>query len=332
MNNDFNLNEKLQSYTPSPNSKVKSYVNTTYTSNNKLSLYEKSTQKYLDEKETIYNIKIEGVTIVLKKGKSLYKQICDKRTQMESNAPLAPLRNLTITCDTLEIHDDLILPECNVSIFTRVLDIKKQVGIYTQPLKWRESKAPDANSTNKEKDPARNGVNGRNAGNVTIYANTTKGASLKIYANGGNGQGAGKGLKGIDGKSFKKLSNTFVRTHVTGIFNKKKHRVTGHHSYSDGRPVYYEYKYYHLIIAGGSFKILGSQANKPTSGHNAKKPGTPGEPANGGNIRYNFNLETSNIYCEGGTAGAIASNVKGGKAGTPRHASGYQIAIQMNGI
>ncbi len=332
----FDWKNELMRYEPSPNSKVITYVNTTCSNNvvaddkqkkNSQSLYQKKTNTFLNTQKSEYTISIEGKEIILKKGNDLYIEICDQRDYITASNPHVSLKNLIIACDVLEIHDDLILPECNVSIFARVLDTKNGVTIHTKPLKWDRERAEDANMNSAEEDTARNGAHGKNAGHVNIFVQTVQGKFLYLNTNGGHGQDAGQGKDGKAGNSVSNYYSSQVFKHTeAGIFFDS---VTECKAEFSPYATLIKYEWYYFSKSNPNWKRIGND-DLPTNGTNAKKPGNPGESGNAGNICINMNKpEYFRYEMKPGTAGRMANDAHGGAAGYPSHSGQYEVQMEV---
>lgn len=326
----FNPIEEFKSYQPTNRSVAKSYIHTSCNDGvilekqqraNRNSLYQKPSKVPLTEKGT-FTYKIEGKDIVLKKESKSFPELWVRKKNEECSSGFkVAMKNLIIACDVLEIHNDLVLPECNVSIFARKLILKKDVQILTKPLKWDKA-ADSAIRTGKKK--GKDGVKGRNAGEVNIFVESVQGKKLTICSNGGNGQDAGAGLKGIDGNSETGISSdSFEKT--VGIREKCRNYCN---VYFSPPATLIKYEWYHFTKSKPKWETKGT-TKRPSSGTDAIAPGKPGEPGNGGNVTIS---EVLNAQCKceskGGAAGKSAKNVKGGKAGTPTKSAQYQLQME----
>lgn len=325
---EFQPLEELKKYQPSLNSKTESFINTTCS--NKMVLSKEDRKKrsslYLNVRKikhatsNTFTYKIEGKDIFLKKKDKLFPELWVHEKGKKVTKDFIPsIKNLIIACDVLEIHDDLILPVCNVSIFARKLIIKKKIGIYTEPLAW-EGAALDSVGGKK----AENGADGRNAGDVNIFAESTLGEKLTIYANGGNGQDAGKGKNGEKGKSVEAFRAKNFEYEV-GIIYKCLNKC-----YVSFNPpatlIKYDWYHFNPDEYFAKWKDMGSR-EKPSNGKDGIIPGKPGEPGNGGNVCYS--IRTGYVcYIKGGTSGKKAKDVTGGEAGKPIESAEYQLQME----
>ncbi|MEB3340330.1 hypothetical protein [Okeania sp.] len=286
------------------------------------------------------NIELIGKDIVLKKDDNNYfdKLTTSPNSKISSEEPKVKFKNLIIACDVLEIYDELIVPECNVSIFARKLIVKSGGCINTSPLPWDQPHAKNADSESDEIDKAkaRDGANGRHAGNVNLFVRDLKienknNPNLKIEnennpiikANGGNGQDAGEGMHGKDGHSVEKYyDHDYVR-----IDNGHDAEDLAHFNF-DPPATYYEWES-RFMMTTYPMEYVGSK-DEPTSGTNAKKPGKPGSPGNGGNIISNqSNQSNQSLHYElkPGEPGKKALYVNGGEAGIPTKSGQYKILV-----
>lgn len=123
-----------------------------------------------------------------------------KRSSAAGALPAQKVTKLTVICDTLTVRSRWWMPECDVTIFARRIEFVGEGCIDTSPAPWELPNAKDASGAT----PGGNGADGRAGGKVTIYAGSIDapgdGRAQRVVTDGGNGQGAGKGLDGADGK------------------------------------------------------------------------------------------------------------------------------------
>lgn len=320
-----------KSFDFTPNSKSKKYVNTTCSSSFlPESVFTKRKEVKIDA-QGHKTVIVEGKDLVFSKGDAMFDAISTKDKTISSASPDVLMQNLIITCDTLTLNDELRVPECNVSIFARKFIVEKNGSINTSPLPWDLEKAEDANSASDEIDDSRNGTDGRHGGNINLFVHTleNKNTGTLFNLNGGNGQSAGHGFDGKDGKSiYPSYGNIF--SHVErGVFSDDK--TTFEISF-DTLCYGYKYEWYYFSTSNPSWKYWPEgQRNPahPTSGTNAKKPGKPGEPGNSGQLKSNLDASLLNNTNKAGSAGTKARNVSGGSAGYPCKSAYYQIQMKI---
>ncbi|MGD9062840.1 MAG: hypothetical protein PVI42_01860 [Desulfobacterales bacterium] len=245
----------------------------------------------------------------------------DPMQKLNPGNPRVATRSLLIACDRLEIHGELRLPECDVTIYARELTFGPKGRINTTPLAWQTAKAKDANPTAKTK--ADDGAHGRHGGKIDVYISkltTPPRESIKRFVtNGGNGQHAGFGLKGTDGKRMYGYTSRKYRVTDSGI------KTTYCNAKFDPPAVYIEYEWWWGLNSWASGKD-GTNA-VPTNGTDALAPGKPGEPGNASAVTTNVNAVAALAESTGGRAGNSARNVSGGRAGTPTESKHYKLKL-----
>ncbi|MGE0679514.1 MAG: hypothetical protein AB7P69_01210 [Candidatus Binatia bacterium] len=148
-----------------------------------------------------------GVHVIFKAGdpNGLYEAFHVDRAQKLDAANLkVATQSLAIACDALEIHGELSLPECHVTLYARTLAFVNNGAINTSPLPWSLAKAADANPQTRAS--GQDGAHGRHAGNLTVFVDhitTPEDESrTRFIARGGRGQDAGLGKSGQNGVSM----------------------------------------------------------------------------------------------------------------------------------
>ena len=85
---------------------------------------------------------------------------------LDPQSPQAATRAIFISCDTLEVHGELSVPEADVAVFARRLVwATADAAINTSPLPWAAPKAQNAAGSS----PGKNGAAGRHAGSFRIF-------------------------------------------------------------------------------------------------------------------------------------------------------------------
>ena len=279
-----------------------------------LSLYIQETKK-INSDESL-NLFINGMEIVFDKNvNGFYKRYNSKHTTADvKNIRKDQICSLTICADTVIIRSKLLLPETHVTIYARKLifeDVGEEVScISTSPLPYNIQQGENATKST----PAKDGIAGRDAGNLSLYLQTLKtpeglpNKPERFDLRGGTGQDAGHGLDGDNGKDIElqsKLENT------DKVFEP---------------PAYY-YKYEDIYSGAAGLEAKrewgDKEAGSKRNGTDAQRPGVPGNGGNGGTFEYHIDslnpIATNSVKAliDGGKAGEGAPSVKGGKPGKP---------------
>ncbi|WP_156164132.1 hypothetical protein [Methanosarcina sp. 2.H.T.1A.15] len=270
------------------------------------------------------NHTVVGVHIVLEKGNKngLWEAFHVDRGAQKLN-PLDPrvaTHYLQICCDTLEIHDELSVPEADVAIFARRLVwATADAAINTSPLPWAVSKAQNASGSS----PGQNGAAGRNAGSFQVFVSRVEPATdsrPRLVALGGRGQDPGAGLDGRPGKTMASYSNVTFRVKDSGISESKATIIF------NPVAVYIDYEW-----RWGPFKVTSSnkmgENSFPETGGNALAPGIPGDGGNGGGLITNLGTIVSSFKNYGGGAGTRERDYRGGMPGKPISCGKYKVKL-----
>jgi len=246
-----------------------------------------------------------GLRTIVLKGKHLVLKKGNSQRLIEQLTKSYDLKELVIMAETLEVHDELLIPSTKVSIQAKSLVFKNQGSINTTPKDY----------SNRAKQ-FQNGKRGADAGNIDVKvselivdSSVTKPVFVLV---GGNGQVAGLGQNGTPGRSMRDLGG--------GVVFRKKFQENCIRERPD----------IHLRDMDKSNKnnkmwwdcywrdkgTDGSQS-WPSNGQPAQSGGAPGEPGNGGVLSINIAIEQDLINVTGGKAGAVAGKFVGGAAGTP---------------
>ncbi len=272
---------------------------------------------------------IVGVHIIFKSGNSngLYKAFHVPRKQkINASDPKVAVKSLLIACDTLEIHGELSLPECDVSIYARKLVFKSKGFINTTPLQWDLPKAPNANPV--KRTPGQDGAHGRNGGDLIVMVDEviiSEGEKLnRFFSEGGRGQSAGLGKRGNNGTSMPSYKSRKFTLNDSGI------KKTYCNAKFNPPAVYIDYEWRWAASRIGSGNI---GANRwPTSGQDALAPGVPGNGGDGGRFTTNRKQLVALLENKGNMAGDKANSVTGGVAGLPLKCSHYKLTLWHNWI
>ena len=249
-----------------------------------------------------------------------------KRSSATGLLPVQKVTKLTVICDTLTVRCRWWMPECDVIVFARQILFEGEGCIDTSPAPWELKRARDASGTT----PGANGANGRPGGKVTIYArdvDAPAGSRAKrIITDGGNGQDAGKGIDGSDGRSAsntlswlgddyvdrKKWTDSFMTT----VVNVKLE----HHR---GKTVLGIRRIWKVAGIERHNSVQGT-TEAPTNGTDAVRPGDAGSGGAPGVLATN-NAEFITLWqAKPGKAGQEAPRAKGGEAGWPRQSVFYE--------
>ena len=238
---------------------------------------------------------------------------------------------LTVICDTLTIRCRWWMPECDVIVFARQILFVGEGCIDTSPAPWELARAKDA----YDKTPGANGANGRSGGKVTIYArdvDAPAGSRAKrIITDGGNGQDAGRGLDGKDGRSAsgaltwigddytdeKSWKDSFRTTTVSVKLNDHK-----------GKTILGIRRIWRTLEIERSNTVQGT-TEPPTDGTDAIKPGDAGSGGAPGVLATNLAGLIALWQAKPGKAGAQAPTAKGGAAGWPQQSVFYECEYRF---
>ncbi|UEM21659.1 hypothetical protein JL100_002485 [Skermanella mucosa] len=263
---------------------------------------------------------VTGVTVVLKRGHSngFYDFLStpfDARHDPEK--PSIPVREAVIACDTLEVHDRVWLPECDLFVHARKIVFQGEGAFDVSAMPYATDSALAANEQKARGD---DGKDGRNAGTIRLYAAIVDHATRipVIRACGANGQHAGKGLDGADGASVRSFSEGTYSWDESGMKTWEIH------------PTFNPPAVFVRIIFERTWPIPDSTFTRgaehwPTDGKDAKAPGKPGEPGNGGDVFTNVSAIATLSMLDGGGAGRAALPTRGGRAGSPQRCAHYEV-------
>jgi len=268
---------------------------------------------------------VVGVHIVLAKGNpnQLWETFhVDRGHKLDPLNPHVATRKLEICCDTLEIYGELSIPEAQVSIYARRLVwATADASITTTPLDWAVDKAADA----AQGKPGKNGVEGRNAGDLQVFVGAVEPADdarPRFIANGGRGQHPGRGLDGSRGKNMTSYSSVSFTLRDSKISESK---ATVNFSPA---AVYIDYEWRWAVAQWASGK-KGEDAF-PGNGGDALAPGIPGNGGHGGKFTTNVVQLAKSLRNTGGQAGTKERDYSGGAAGTPTKAGKYRLTLWHN--
>jgi len=250
-----------------------------------------------------------------------------KRSAATGLLPAQKVTKLTIICDTLTVRCRWWMPECEVIVFARHIEFTGEGCIDTSPAPWELPNAKDA----FDKTPGANGADGRPGGKVTIYARTVDtpaGSRMKrVVTDGGNGQGAGKGRNGDNGKTASAaltwLGDDYVdesRWTDSDILTTVKVKLQHH----KGKKILGIRRIWHVAeILTPSDTIQGTNV-PPTDGTDAIRPGDAGNGGAPGVLATN-NAEFITLWsARPGKAGKEAPRAVGGTAGSPTQSVYYE--------
>ncbi len=254
-----------------------------------------------------------------------------KRSSATGLLPAQKVTKLTVICDTLTVRCRWWMPECDVIVFARRILFEGEGCIDTSPAPWELPRARDAYGTT----PGANGANGRSGGKVTINArdvDAPAGSRAKrIITDGGNGQSAGKGLDGRDGKSAsgaltwigddytdeKSWKDSFRTTTVKVKLNDHK-----------GKTILGIRRIWRTLEIERSNLVQGT-TEPPGNGTDAVKPGDAGSGGAPGVLATNLAGLIALWQAKPGKAGAQAPTAKGGAAGWPQQSVFYECEYRF---
>lgn len=221
------------------------------------------------------NIQVENDHIVIT-GKTLSIDQFDLQGLRKKLHLNKSYKNVSFHCENFVIQTLLHMPGANVTIKAKNFKSYRGAQINLTPAPYE---------TDAKK--FQNGEKGEDGKTLTLNVDQADFHAVidrpLFVVNGGNGQNAGAGENGRDGRSV---------DHSNGIIATYK--------MIDGEPV---------LVSGNGLP--------PTAGSDAKKGGLPGEPGNGGVIKTNIVLEPILYRIEGGTPGRPHETVFPGRPGGP---------------
>lgn len=269
----------------------------------------------VDDKDDTY--KLYGVTAVA---------AGTTRSSRNGDLPTQKVSKLTVICDTLTIRCRWWLPECAVTIYARRIEFEGDGCLDTSPAPWDMPNAQDSSG----RTPGANGADGRRGGDVRVHVEelaTPKGSTARrIVTDGGNGQGAGKGQNGGDGKSASGylayigddytdkdyLVDSGMKTTVAVKLDKHK-----------GKKVLGIHRIWKIAeFFTGSDTLLGT-SEPPTDGTAAVAPGDAGDGAPAGKLITNQQGLVALWSGKPGKAGRQAQAAQGGRGGWPTQSVFY---------
>jgi hypothetical protein len=250
-----------------------------------------------------------------------------KRSAATGALPAQKVTRLTIICDTLTVRSRWWMPECEVIVFARHIEFVGEGRIDTSPAPWELPNARDATGNT----PGANGADGRPGGKVTIYARTVDtpagSRAKRVVTDGGDGQGAGKGRDGEDGKTASAaltwIGDDYVdkdKWNDSGILTTVAVKLDHHR----GKKVLGIRRiWYTAEVWKRGDNIAGTNV-PPTNGFDAIRPGDAGSGGSPGVLATN-NPEFITLWsAKPGKAGREAPRAKGGTAGSPTQSVYYE--------
>ena len=254
-----------------------------------------------------------------------------KRASATGLLPVQKVTKLTVICDTLTVRCRWWMPECDVIVFARQLLFEGEGCIDTSPAPWQLARAKDA----YDKTPGANGANGRSGGKVTIYArdvDAPAGSRAKrIVTDGGNGQDAGKGLDGQDGKNASGALTWIGDNYTDEKSWKDSFRTTivkvklEHHK---GKTILGIRRIWRTLEIERSNLVQGT-TEPPGDGQDAVRPGDAGSGGAPGVLATNLAGLIALWQAKPGKAGTQAPTAKGGAAGWPQQSVFYECEYRF---
>jgi len=296
-----------------------------------------STQFFNTTTREVFVHTLVGKTIILEAGNEDYPFYDNYLSYNPATGFNANVKQLDIYAESLIIRDELWMPQTNINIKARYLIFEDKAGatparIKTEPLSKTEQ--PEFVI------PVIDGVDGHNAGNITIITDSIviPGNRIRFITNGGNGQTGGKGKKGEKtGTDLIPVGNntnttcgdlsSYLNNHPLSRFWRDKAVVLSiHYRYGENFLGYMhdcKQKYWAGNWSGGWYNY--NQAPTPNweamrgDGTDAIAGGMPGAAGNAGNLYANKNLSS---YYEAlrGKAGNSAGYYSGGPPSSPQYA------------
>jgi hypothetical protein len=271
---------------------------------------------------------VTGVYVTFKAGheNGLFDAFNVDRTRqkLDPSNPKVAVKSLLIACDTLVIHGELSLPECDVKIYARQLIFKENGAINTSPLEWTLDRAADADPAKRA--AANNGAHGRNAGNISVFIDEVTVPSHesrdRFIARGGAGQGGGLGKDGRDGHSMGYFPSRTYRLNDSGI------KTTTCHANFNPPAVFVHYEWWWGLNKWTEGRDGAEEW--PENGEHALAPGVPGDGGDGGLFTCNQKKLRSWQNSTGGRSPQKPPDVRGGWAGTPVECGHYKLKLWHN--
>lgn len=254
-----------------------------------------------------------------------------KRSSATGLLPVQKVTKLTVICDTLTVRCRWWMPECDVIVFARQILFEGEGCIDTSPAPWELKRARDASGTT----PGANGANGRSGGKVTIYArdvDAPAGSRAKrIITDGGNGQDAGKGIDGQDGRNASGTLSWIGDDYTdekswkdSGLTTKVKVKLNDH----KGKTILGIRRIWRTLEIERSNLVQGT-TEPPGNGTDAIKPGDAGSGGAPGVLATNLAGLIAFWQAKPGKAGAQAPTAKGGAAGWPQQSVFYECEYRF---
>ncbi|MCC7376717.1 MAG: hypothetical protein IT581_18805, partial [Verrucomicrobiales bacterium] len=234
---------------------------------------------------------------------------------------------VTLMAETVIIRSEWRLKQTHVTIRARTLRFEGAGQIITTPAQI--TKLP-VDATGPE--GGSNGDNGTPAGRVDLlvenYSDAGDGPTLRFMLMGANGQDAGRGKHGANGRSVPSWPKVTFNTPASNYVYQP----------TDG----YEVTYVNRSSWYGS-SVLSGAVDLPTAGSDAWKSGRPGDGGRGGSFTSSVQIPSGRTYLGGGIPGkpgvpepyvivgsgeSHTSEVvcEGGAAGSPRKAEWLTIS------
>ncbi|MDM4772580.1 hypothetical protein [Solimonas sp. SE-A11] len=265
---------------------------------------------------------ISGVHIVIDRFKTPWKEL-HSDSLIDSNHIRYAVGQIDIHCDVLEITTRFFLPCATIRIFARQLvfkDGRERAEISVSPAKWL---VPTAVSANSSGSAGGNGKHGQDGGRIEVFVSDclAPDSSPRFHAAGGDGQHAGAGINGSDGRSVSAMN------HHHEEFSAKI-GTTGVDFNFNPPAVYFSFRWFTSPAhwSGGTWSDWTcGEGEWPTDGGNAVSPGVPGNPGNGGVLLSNHVNLKSLFSAPSGRSGNKANDCKGGRAGSPMKSCKYHV-------
>jgi hypothetical protein len=238
----------------------------------------------------------------------------DSQHLLESFNGQKYIASLLIAADTVYISSPLRLPDCQLQIQARkiIFGTSKDgvpAFIDVSPSNDWQPSTP-ASKDGAITSPAHNGEPGHSAPPMSLFAHEleAKGHSTRLISRGSNGQNAGAGRNGDDGRIH------MPQPGEPGYSGYLQNKETADRLELPRGTVY--------ITTGGpnngvSVSGEGGLQAWPDDGEDAQAAGSPGEPGDGGVISTNLSELTALVDLSAGIAGQTGKLAIGGAPGTP---------------
>lgn len=268
-----------------------------------------------------YHISVCGTTLHIG-GPDDYRNIYD--TMLGGAGGRTDMGSLTLTAETVVIHEPVILRRAHITVNARTLRFEGPTArLETKPLEVTTSPGTrtisDAQAPGGTRVVGNDGAPGLSAGDISLniqYFDTTH-QGTKLMMAGGGGQPGGPGQHGQPGISsnpaYRWPSWTITHGYTITFY-------PADYGYPNHKIIYMRYIEDYLGIT--RLDSTNGIAMHPTNGGWAQEPGRPGNGGAGGQLTSTIDV-TAYANASGGAAGAFSNpgpgktRFEGGAAGQP---------------